>query len=181
MRGVRRIAASGARAGITDADPGPVVVPAAFRAFSCGQPLPGPPGQAGGELVRADHLPGPGGHPVVARHCQYVAELGVFQPGAQRPVVPVDLISGDPGERHPGGDRPLDHPPGQLRLGRERGSVRDARRAAPGRVTGPGPGQVQLAVDQRVPGRGRVAQVDRDLRVLDPARPCRCTAAGRRP
>ena len=50
------------RAGVTDAHPGPVVVPAAFRALSGGQPLPGPPGQAGGELICADHLPGPGGH-----------------------------------------------------------------------------------------------------------------------
>jgi hypothetical protein len=156
------------RAGVADADPGPVVVAVAFGACPGGQPLPGPAGQAGGEPVRADHLPGPGGHPVIARHRQHVTDPGVFQPGAQRPVVPVGLIRGGPGERDPGGDRPLDHPPGQLRLGREPHVSGDPGGLAAGRVTGPGPRQVQLAVDQRVPGRGRIAQVDRDLGVLDP-------------
>ena len=156
------------RAGITDADPGPVVAAVTLGAFTSGQPLPGLPGQAGSELISADRMPGPGGHPVVTRHGQHIPEMAVFQPGAQRPVVPVGLIRGGPGKRDPGGDRPLDHPPGQLRLGREPHVSGDPGGLAAGRVTGPGPWQVQLAVDQRVPGRGRIAQVDRDLGVLDP-------------
>ena len=44
----------------------------------------------------------------------------------------------------------------------------DAGGLAAGRVIGPGPGQIQLAVDQRMPGWGCVAEVDSDLGVLDP-------------
>ena len=68
---------------------------------------------------------------------------------------------------HPGGDRPLDHPQNQLRLGREPGAIGDAGGVAARRVTGPGSRQVQLPVDQRVPGPRGVAEVDRDLGVLD--------------
>ena len=39
---------------------------------------------------------------------------------------------------------------------------------AAGRVSSPGPGQVELPVNQRVPAGGRVAEIDSDLGVLDP-------------
>ena len=42
------------------------------------------------------------------------------------------------------------------------------RGLAAGLATCPGPRQVKLAVDQRMTGRGRIAQVDSDLGVLDP-------------
>jgi hypothetical protein len=105
---------------------------------------------------------------VIARDGQHVCDVLLFQPGAQRPVIPVDLIAGDPGERNLRGDGPLDHPPRELRLGRERHVRGDPGGRAAGRVAGPGLRQVQLPVNQRVPAPGRVPEVDGDLRVLDP-------------
>jgi hypothetical protein len=55
-----------------------------------------------------------------------------------------------------------------LRLGRELRAFGDPGGLAAGRVSSPGPEQVELAVDQRVPGRGSVAEVNGDLGVLDP-------------
>ena len=105
---------------------------------------------------------------MITRHGQDVADLAFFQPGAQLPVVTVGLVGGEPAERDPGGDGPFDHPPGQLGLGRELCAFGDPGGAAAIRVTTPGPGQVELTVDQRVPARGRVPEVDRDLGVFDP-------------
>jgi len=156
------------RALFAEGSPGPVVVTLAFGPGPGGQPLPGPPGETGGELISAQDAPGSGGHPVIAGHGQHVADLGGFQPGPQLPVVPVGLVGGEPAERHPGGDGPLDHPPGQLRLGGELHVIGDPRGAAAAWVTGPGPGQIQLAVDQRMTGRRGVAQIDRYLGILDP-------------
>jgi hypothetical protein len=68
-----------------------------------------------------------------------------------------------------GVQRPVDHRPGQSRLDREDGIVRDTCGGASLWVVGPGPGQVEVPVDERVPGRGGVGQVDRDLAVLDPS------------
>jgi hypothetical protein len=61
-------------------------------------------------LVRHS-VAGAGGDPVVAGDCENAGGALFFQPAAQRPVVPVDLIAGHPAERHPGRDGPLDHPP----------------------------------------------------------------------
>jgi len=91
-----------------------------------------------------------------------------FQPGAQRPVVPVDLIAGDPAERHLRSHGALDHPPRELRLGRERHVHWDPGGGAAVRVASPGFRQVQFPVDQRVPVRAGISQVDRYLGVLDP-------------
>ena len=99
---------------------------------------------------------------------EHVCDALFLQPSAQRPVVPVDLIAGDPGERHRGGDGTLDHALRQLRLGRERHVRGNPGAPAAAGVAGPGLWQVQLAVDQRVPARGRVSEVDGDLCVLDP-------------
>src|SRR6266545_445316 len=157
-----------ARAGVADGDPGPVIPAVSLGALACRYPLPGPFGQAGGEFIGAGGAPGPGGYPVVARDRQHVGDPLLFQPGAQRPVVSVDLVAGDPGERHFRGDGPLNHPPCELRLGRERHVRGDSSRRAAGRVTGPGLRQVQLAVDQRMPAPRHIPQVDSDLGVLDP-------------
>ena len=107
---------------------------------------------------------------MIARDGQHIGDVLLLQPGAQRPVIPIGLVGGHPGERHPRADGPLDHQPGQLRLGRERRVSRNPGRLAAARVTGPGLRQVQRPVNQRVPARGSIAKVDRDLGVLDPAR-----------
>jgi hypothetical protein len=64
--------------GGADADPGPVVVPAALGALPCGAPLPRPPGQA-----RGDHasLAGGGGclRPVRAGHGQHITGPAALQ------------------------------------------------------------------------------------------------------
>ena len=73
-----------------------------------------------------------------------------------------------PSWRVAGVQRPVDHRPGQCRLGRKDGIVRDAGGGASLRVAGPGSGQVEVPVDERVPGWGGVGQVDRDLAVLNP-------------
>ena len=107
---------------------------------------------------------------MIARDGQHIGDVLLLQPGAQRPVIPVGLVGGHPGERHPRADGPLDHQAGQLRLGRERRVSGNPGRLAAARVTGPGLRQVQRPVNQRVPARGSIAKVDRDLGVLDPAR-----------
>ena len=82
-------------------------------------------------------------------------------------MLAVDLVAGDPAGRHPGV---------QCRLSIRRPAPawwrtrprRDAGRGAPVAVLGPGPGQVQLPVDEGPPGRGGVGQEHPDLAVLDP-------------
>jgi hypothetical protein len=54
-------------------------------------------------------------------------------------------------------------------LGREVDLVGDSGRGAPVGVLGPAARQVELAVDQGVPGPAGVGEIDRDLGVLDPA------------
>jgi len=60
------------------------------------------------------------------------------------------------------------HTAGQRGLGRERGPFRDASRTAAARVGDPRLRQVELPVDERVPGWGHIGQVDRDLGVMAP-------------
>ena len=183
VRGPAQVAADGAGgavaadqqvavpgAAVADGDPGPVVVALSLGALAGREPLPGPFRQPGGQLIGPQRAAGAGGHPVVAGDCEDVGDVLFFQPAAQRPVVPVDLIAGHPAERYPGRCGSPDHLPRQLRLGGEPRVRGDPGGGAAFRVVGPGLRQVQLPVDQRVPGRGRIPQVDRDLRVLDPAR-----------
>ena len=59
---------------------------------------------------------------------------------------------------------------GEFGLGRELRTLGDARGGAPAWVADRGLRQVELAVDRHVPGCGGVGEVDRDLRVLHPAR-----------
>jgi hypothetical protein len=49
------------RAGVADGDPGPVIPAMSFSAGTCGQPLPGLPGQARGQLISPDGVPAPAG------------------------------------------------------------------------------------------------------------------------
>lgn len=80
----------------------------------------------------------------------------------------VDLVPGDPPGRDSGGQRVRNHLRGQVRLGREPGLVRDAGLVAAVRIAGPGLGQVEAPIDERVPAPGGVGEEYRDLAVLDP-------------
>jgi hypothetical protein len=106
---------------------------------------------------------------MVAGHRQHIADLAALQLGSQSGVGAVDLIAGHPGGRDPGVQRPAEHPGRQGRLGRKPDLGGDAGRLAAVGFVDPAPGDVQVPVDQGVPGIGGVSQVDRDLGVLDPA------------
>jgi hypothetical protein len=149
--------------------PGPVVVAVPLGALARGVALPGPAGQAGGELAGLAGARA-GGDLAGGGHRQHVTGLAAFQVSAQARVGAVHLIAGDPGRRGARIQGPADHGPGQPGLGREHRPFGDARRGAPGLITGPGPGQVQFPVDQRVPAPARVAEEHRDLAVLHPPR-----------
>src|SRR5712691_9772834 len=150
------------------ADERPVVKAGALGPVGAAQPLPPVPRDQGSELVRAprarrgrDHL--------AARHGHHVRDLLLLQPGAQLRVAAVDLVARDPGERHPRLHRPPDHPPGQLRLRRERHVIADPRGPAPVPVPGPFLRQVQLPVGKSPrPIRPGIRQEHPGLRVLDP-------------
>ena len=124
------------------------------------------------------------GQRVAAPDRHHVPDVLVLQPGLQPLGLPVGLIGGEPGERHPRRDRPGDHLLRLPRLGRELRLLRDARRPAPLRVLGPGLRQVQLPVDQRVPDREAYARNTPTWQFsVRPAVPeyCRCTPADRVP
>jgi hypothetical protein len=91
----------------------------------------------------------------------------LLTPDPQPFVLPVDLIGGQPAGRHPGVEGSLQHAAGQVGLGGEPDLVADAGGAGPLAVVGPGPRQVELAVDQRPTGRRGVGQDDADLAVVD--------------
>jgi site-specific DNA recombinase len=152
-----------------DRDPGPVEFARAVRPGSGRDRLPGPRGH------RSDQRVGPPfslghGQRVAAPDGHDVPDVLAFQPGLQELGLPVGLVRGDPGERHPGRDCPADHRLRLPRLGRELHVVRDACRPAPLPVPGPGLRQVQLPVDQRVPEPGGIRQEHPDLAVLRPPR-----------
>jgi site-specific DNA recombinase len=150
-----------------DRDPRPVVFARAVRPGPGRDPLPGP-GREGRDQIVGPPLAGGHGQRVAAPDGHHVGHVLAFQPGLQELGLPVGLIGGDPRKRHPGRDRPGDHLLGLPRLGGEFGLPRDARRPAPLPVIGPGPGQVQLPVDQRVPVRRGIRQEHPDLAVLRP-------------
>jgi len=90
------------------------------------------------------------------------------QPVAQARVLPERLVRGEPAARQPAGAvDAFEHAHDQLGLGGELGLVRDPRRRAPLGVLGPRGGQVELAVDQRVPARRGVGQEHPQLTVVD--------------
>lgn len=106
--------------------------------------------------------PVPGGPRARSRPCALPARTAA--PGCRRRLVPRD-----PAHTVPGVEEPADLTGGQLRLGREDGVLAQARRPAAVRVARPRARHVQLPVHCRVPAHCRVDEVDRDLRVFDPA------------
>ena len=98
---------------------------------------------------------------------QHIGQLADLQPAAQRRAVAVDLVGGHPAGRHAGVQRALQHPAGQLRLGRKPDLVGDTGGLQARRVVNPALGQVQLAVDHPMPSGSCVGQVDGDLGVVD--------------
>ena len=126
---------------------------------------PGPAcaGRRRARPCRRRGLGGPG-------HRQHLPDAAGLQLGSQLGVGAVDLVAGHPGRRHPGVQRPRQHPPGQGGLGREPHLVGDTRRLRAVGITGPGSGQVQLPVDHGVPSATGIHQQDRDLGIVDAAR-----------
>jgi len=158
-----------------DGQPGPVVVAVPLGARTGRVALPGPAGQAGGEFPGLAGARG-GGDRVAGGHRQHITNPAGLQVSAQARVGAVHLIAGDPGGRNARAQSPGDHVAGQSRLGREPPLARNARCGAPARVSGPGPGQIQFPVDQRVPCRRGVGQKHRHLAVLHPPRGARILA-----
>ena len=111
----------------------------------------------------------------------YIGDVLLLAPFAQSTVLPVGLVGGEPGERHPGLDRALQHGLRLLRLGGELDLVGDVRACG----TGPGP-RSRTSADT-TPGRstpvpagcGRPGTPRSDS--CRPCRWCRCTAAEPRP
>ena len=150
-----------------DADPGPVVEPRPLGAVTGRQPLPCRCG-AGARRVRrrgsCRRRCGPGGCRRPRAHSRHrgLPRSSQFRVGA------VDLVTGDPARGHAGVQGAGDHLGGQCWFGRELHRRRDTGLLAPVGVVGPDPRQIQLPVDQRVPGSAGIGQIDRDLGVLDP-------------
>jgi hypothetical protein len=152
-----------------DRDPCPAVLARAVCPGPGRDRLPGPGRQRGDQLIGPPLAFGHGQR-VAAPDRHHVPDVLVFQPGLQVLGLPVDLIGGEPRERHARGGRPGDHRLRLPRLGDELHLIRDARRPAPLGVPGPGGRQVQLPVDQRVPEPGGIRQEHPDLAVLRPPR-----------
>jgi hypothetical protein len=70
-----------------------------------------------------------------------VTPLVLLTPDPQPPILPVDLIGGQPVGRHPGLQRPVQHPAGQLGIGGEADVVPDAGGMGPAPVVDPGLGR----------------------------------------
>jgi site-specific DNA recombinase len=165
--GQQPVPAAGPPGAGADRDPGPVILPRAMRPGPGGQPLPSAGGDGGDQRVGALSAFWRG-HGVVALDGQHVGNVPFFQPGVQVLRLPIHLIGGEPGERHPGINRPLQHLLRQPRLGGELHITGNARRAAPVPVTRPGGRQVKLPIDQRMPVHRGVGQEHADLAVLRP-------------
>ena len=129
--------------------------------------LPGPFGQLGGQLIDADRSGG-GGDAAVGRHGQHIAQAVAAEGGAQSRVGAVDLVAGHPRCGHLRGDGAVDQGCASAGLVAKprllAGIPASSQRCG---ILGPGPRQVQGAVDEGVPARGGVGQIHRDLGVLD--------------
>ncbi len=148
-------------------DPRPVELARAVCPGPGRDPLPAPRGYRGNQIV-GPPLTFSHGHRVAAPDGHHVPDVPLFQPGLQPLGLSVDLIGGEPRERHPGRDRPADHRLGLSGLGGKLDLLRDACRPAPLRVFGPGLRQVQFPVDQRVPVLRGIGQEHSDLAVFRP-------------
>jgi site-specific DNA recombinase len=156
------------RAVVVQAEERPVVQAVALGALAARHLLPRPrrdlPKQNVG-AVGADAE----GHLVIAGDRQDITDSSGLQRSAQPWVGAVDLVAGHPSHRDPGVQRANDHRLRQGGLGRKPDLVGDAGGLQAVGIVGPGPGQVQLPVDHRVPRIGGVHQVHGDLGILDPA------------
>ena len=82
-----------------DGDPRPVVFPRAVRPGPGRNPLPGP--RRDGSNQRVSTLASGSGEGVVALDGQHIGHVVFFQPPLQVLRLAIDLIGGEPGERHP--------------------------------------------------------------------------------
>lgn len=110
-----------------------------------------------------------GGHGLTTRHRDDVADTPVLKPGAELVVLAVGLIRGHPPGRHTGDEGPFQHPTAEHRLGGEGNRVRHGRFPAPDAVCRPGPGQVELPIDQGTACRCGISKEHPELTVLHPA------------
>ncbi len=147
-------------------DDRPVVEPLSFGAVTCGDAVPGMVGQGDGNVDRLLR-PGLRRDRFTFRDGEDVAGPATGDRGPQTWVRPVDLVSGDPVCLGACVERPFDHPLGELGLRREREILGCASGRASRRVVHPRLRHVQSVIDKGVPDRGRVGQIDRDLRVFD--------------
>jgi hypothetical protein len=108
-------------------------------------------------------------HRAVGADAQHVADAPLLQPLAQLGIDAVDLIASHPARRHTGLEGGGDHLHGQGRFGGELDLVGNTGGRTALRVLAPVLGQIQSPVDQRVPGRGRIRQIHRQLGDFDPA------------
>src|SRR5690606_15808638 len=120
----------------------------------------------GGGLVGAAG-PDAQGDAVAGGDRQNIAHAALFQLTAQARALAADLVAGGPPRVHSGVQRADDHAAGQLGLGGNVPVGGHTGRLAPSGVAGPGLGQVDVPVDEGVPGVGGIAEKDRDLAVLD--------------
>jgi hypothetical protein len=74
---------------------------------------------------------------LVATHRQHIRPALLLQLPPQASIAAVDLIARDSGDRHPGGERPLQNRSGQPDLGGEGRLLGDAGLLASLRVVGP--------------------------------------------
>jgi hypothetical protein len=118
-------------------------------------------------LIGAD-LADTGANLVAAGNRQHIPDAAVLQRLTQLRVGAVDLVTGHPARAHTGIQRAGDHLGSQRRFRRELHLRRDTGLLAPVGVAGPDPRQIQLPVDQCVPGSAGIGQIDRHLGVLDP-------------
>ncbi len=81
----------------------------------------------------------------------------------------MDLVGGHPRGGCAVGSGVGDHVVGEFGLGGEADAVGNTGRLQALGLLGPGPGQVEAAIDESVPCPGGVGEVDRDLGVLDAA------------
>jgi len=156
------------RPGEADRCPGPVVVTRPVRSGADRQASPRLGRQGGDQLIHTPGGPIGSDHVIVAASREHIAAVVLLQPDPQVLHLPIRLVRGHPRERHVSLDRPLQHRLRQHGLGREGHLIRDPRSPAPGPVGGPPLGQVELPVDQRMPGSARIGHEDTDLAVLDP-------------
>jgi hypothetical protein len=152
-----------ARGGAAVWDGGPVIQAWSFGAVTGTEPLPGLARQA---LDPARHRPLP--KILFGSDRQDVAAPVPLRPAPDDMVGAIDAVSGDPGKRNTGLARPLQHRQAELGLGGEDNLRGDARRAPAVFVLGPGGGQVERAVDQRLTVAAGIAEEHADLAVLDP-------------